>query len=113
MGDAYWQPEIIKPDLVPGRTQAVCRFPVRVTGGAASFRGRVSNAMWTDMSEIVRPTPRRIHWPRIYQYHLFELSRKTHAPSPFDEKGALPRSLPEIAEIPIPVVLQPPTFGGC
>jgi len=106
MGDEYWQPEIINQTWFQAHTG---RIPVSGAGYRGLFSGAGFDAMWTDMSEIVRPTRDGIHG-REYISTSIELSRKPMRLT-FDKKGNLPVSLPEIAEIPLPVILQPPAFG--
>lgn len=106
MGDEYWQPEIINQTWFQAHTG---RIPVSGAGYRGLFSGAGFDAMWTDMSEIVRPTRDGIHG-REYISTSIELSRKPMRLT-FDKKGNLPATLPEIAEIPLPVILQPPVFG--
>lgn len=106
MGDQYWQPEIINQTWFQAHTG---RIPVSGAGYRGVFSGAGFDAMWTDMSEIVRPTRDGIHG-REYISTSIELSRKPMRLN-FDDKGSLPASLPEITEVPIPVLLQPPSFG--
>jgi ferredoxin len=106
MGDKYWQPEIINQTWFQAHTG---RIPVSGSGYRGVFSGAGFDAMWTDMSEIVRPTRDGIHG-REYISTSIELSRKPMRLT-FDDRGSLPASLPEISEIPIPVLLQPPSFG--
>jgi ferredoxin len=106
MGDEYWQPEIINQTWFQAHTG---RIPVSGAGYRGLFSGTGFDAMWTDMSEIVRPTRDGIHG-REYISTSIELSRKPMRLT-FDEKGSLPSCLPEIVELPIPVLFQPPTFG--
>jgi hypothetical protein len=106
MGDEYWQPEIINQTWFQAHTG---RIPVSGAGYRGVFSGSGFDAMWTDMSEIVRPTRDGIHG-REYISTSIELSRKPMRLT-FDDKGSLPSSLPEIVELPIPVLFQPPSFG--
>ncbi|RJO62456.1 MAG: hypothetical protein C4542_03820 [Dehalococcoidia bacterium] len=106
MGDEYWQPEIINQTWFQAHTG---RIPVSGAGYRGLFSGAGFDAMWTDMSEIVRPTRDGIHG-REYISTSIELSRKPMRLI-FDKEGNLPVSLPEIVEIPLPVILQPPAFG--
>jgi hypothetical protein len=106
MGDQYWQPEIINQTWFQAHTG---RIPVSGAGYRGLFSGVGFDAMWTDMSEIVRPTRDGIHG-REYIGTSIELSRKPMRLT-FDEKENLPEALPEIVEIPLPVILQPPAFG--
>jgi ferredoxin len=106
MGDEYWQPEIINQTWFQSHTG---RIPVSGAGYRGLFSGEGFDAMWTDMSEIVRPTRDGIHG-REYISTAIELSRKPMRLS-FDDKGALAGPLTDIVELPIPVLLQPPSFG--
>ena len=106
MGDEYWQPEIINQTWFQAHTG---RVPVSGAGYRGKFSGTGFDAMWTDMSEIVRPTRDGIHG-REYISTSIELSRKTMRLT-FDAQGNLPHDLPEIFEVPLPVLFQPPTFG--
>ena len=106
MGDDYWQPEIINQTWFQAHTG---RIPVSGAGYRGLFSGTGFDAMWTDMSEIVRPTRDGIHG-REYISTAIELSRKP-VRLEFDKAGALLSSVPEIIEIPIPVLLQPSAFG--
>ncbi len=106
MGDDYWQPEVINQTWFQAHTG---RIPVSGAGYRGIFNGTGFDAMWTDMSEIVRPTRDGIHG-REYISTAIELLRKP-VRLEFDKTGALPASMPDIVEIPIPVLLQPPAFG--
>jgi len=64
--------------------------------------------MWTDMSEIVRPTRDGIHG-REYINTCFELSRKIGALE-FDADMGLTMDLPPILEVPLPMLLQLPAY---
>ena len=58
LGDDYYTPEII----VSTRYQAdTGKIPVSGSGYGGKFSGPGFDSMWTDMSEIVRPTRDGIH----------------------------------------------------
>ena len=59
MGDEYWTPGHYSHYLEPGRQRTASRSPERAIAGG--FTGPVSTRIWTDMSEIVRPTRDGIH----------------------------------------------------
>jgi hypothetical protein len=70
--------------------------------------------MWTDMSEIVRPTRDGIHG-REYISTTTDIGRKLMALE-FDETGALSVTPPPVVEIPLPLLLDmlpwsPPGMG--
>ena len=58
LGDSFVQPEYIDTILYEARTG---RVPVRGAGYRGSFGGEGWDGLWTDMSEIVRPTRDGIH----------------------------------------------------
>lgn len=57
-GDDYWTPEIIASNRAQAETG---RIPVSGGGYSGPFAGPGFDSMWTDMSEIVRPTRDGIH----------------------------------------------------
>ncbi len=58
MGDDYWTPEIITTNQ---RQAESGKIPVSGGGYGGPFSGPGFDSMWTDMSEIVRPTRDGIH----------------------------------------------------
>jgi hypothetical protein len=58
LGDAYFTPDIVSTTWYQAETGAV---PVSGCGYGGPFSGRGFDSMWTDMSEIVRPTRDGIH----------------------------------------------------
>ena len=60
--------------------------------------------MWTDMSEIVRPTRDGIHG-REYISTTVDLGRKLMALE-FDDKGNLTIPVPPLVELPMPVIFD-------
>jgi ferredoxin len=106
LGDAYWTPEIIQNTWYQAHTG---RVPVSGAGYRGKFSGTGFDAMWTDMSEIVRPTRDGIHG-REYISTSVELTRRPMELA-FNPDGSLTQTLPEILEIRLPLILQPPAFG--
>jgi ferredoxin len=104
MGDAWWTPDIISSLWSQAQTG---KIPVSGAGYPGPFSGPGFDAMWTDMSEIVRPTRDGIHG-REYINTSVELTRR-HSPLVFDAAGELAIDLPAILEIPLPLMLQPAT----
>jgi ferredoxin len=72
LGDEYWTPEILSNIWYQAETG---RIPVSRPAMAEPFSGPGFDAMWTDMSEIVRPTRDGIHG-REYISTLVDLGRK-------------------------------------
>lgn len=102
LGDDYWRAETIHRLWYQAHTG---KIPVSGAGYRGPFAGPGFDAMWTDMSEIVRPTRDGIHG-REYINTSVELTRRC-SPLAFTADGALAVDVPPILEIPIPLVLQP------
>ena len=101
LGDHYWTPEIISGLWF----QAVAgRIPVSGGGYGGPFSGPGFDAMWTDMSEIVRPTRDGIHG-REYISTTADIGRKIMALE-FDQSGALSVTPPPVVEIPLPLLVD-------
>jgi glutamate synthase domain-containing protein 2/ferredoxin len=81
------------------------KIPVRGAGYGGRFRGQGFDAIWTDMSEIVRPTRDGIHG-REYISTEFDLGRKLPDISGlrFDDEGRLLDRIPLTREIPVPIL---------
>ncbi|MGC8810882.1 MAG: glutamate synthase-related protein [bacterium] len=75
-GDDYWTPEIIASNRAQAETG---RIPVSGGGYSGPFAGPGFDSMWTDMSEIVRPTRDGIHG-REYISTAIDLGKN---PGPF------------------------------
>jgi ferredoxin len=101
LGDAYWSPEIISKLWYQAETG---RIPVSGAGYGGSFSGPGFDAMWTDMSEIVRPTRDGIHG-REYISTQVDLGRK-HQALEFDAQGNLLSSPYPSVEIPLPIIFD-------
>jgi ferredoxin len=107
LGDSYWSPEIIARLWYQAETG---KIPVSGAGYAGPFSGTGFDGMWTDMSEIVRPTRDGIHG-REYISTAVDLG-KTPRSLAFDEKGGLVGDQPPLLDIPLPVILRVPAFGS-
>ena len=105
MGDAYWRPDLIASIWKQATTGAI---PVSGAGYRGPFCGPGFDSMWTDMSEIVRPTRDGIHG-REYISTVIELGRRPPHLE-FDGNGNLLSSVPAFVEIPLPVVLSVSPF---
>ncbi len=101
MGDSYWTPNIIESLW---KMSATGKIPVSGAGYRGPFSGPGFDQMWTDMSEIVRPTRDGIHG-REYISTVIELGRKPGHLS-FDADGRLTTRMPPVVEIPLPLLLD-------
>ena len=101
MGDEYWQPNIITSIWDQAATG---KIPVSGAGYRGPFAGPGFDAIWTDMSEIVRPTRDGIHG-REYISSVIELGRRPEILE-FDEQGNNITEMPNFEEIPVPLVLD-------
>ena len=101
LGDHYWTPEIIAGLWFQAEAG---RIPVSGGGYGGPFSGFGYDAMWTDMSEIVRPTRDGIHG-REYISTTVDVGRKAMALE-FDEKGSLVGTQPPLVEIPLPIIFD-------
>ncbi|MEJ5377071.1 MAG: glutamate synthase-related protein [bacterium] len=111
LGDNYWTGEIISKLWYQAETG---RIPVSGAGYGGAFSGPGFDSMWTDMSEIVRPTRDGIHG-REYISTAVDLGRKPMALC-FGPQGELLSAVSPLMEIPIPVILDrlpwsPPSKG--
>ena len=106
LGDAYWTPGLISGIWRQASDGAI---PVSGAGYRGRFTGPGFDRMWTDMSEIVRPTRDGIHG-REYISTLIELGGKLPRLE-FDESGELVESPPPFLELSVPVILDIPPFG--
>jgi ferredoxin len=107
LGDAHWSPDIIARLWYQAETG---KIPVSGAGYPGPFSGTGFDGMWTDMSEIVRPTRDGIHG-REYISTAVDLGRKPRHLA-FDEKGGLMEDLPPLTDIPLPILLRVPSFGS-
>jgi ferredoxin len=107
LGDRYWTPDIIARLWYQAETG---KIPVSGAGYPGPFSGTGFDGMWTDMSEIVRPTRDGIHG-REYISTAVDLGRKPRHLS-FDGRGNLVEKLPPLVDIPLPIILRVPPFGS-
>ncbi len=106
LGDDYYTPEIILSNWYQAETGAI---PVSGAGYGGPFSGPDFDSMWTDMSEIVRPTRDGIHG-REYINTSVEIGRKFGCLS-FEGRRLATTPSP-LVEIPIPILFEtvPPHF---
>ena len=103
LGDAYWRPDIINRIWYQAHTG---KIPVSGAGYRGPFVAAGFDSMWTDMSEIVRPTRDGIHG-REYINTCIEISRRISPLKFHDDMSLASQALP-ILEIPLPLMFQMP-----
>ncbi|MBI4617263.1 MAG: alpha-hydroxy-acid oxidizing protein [Planctomycetes bacterium] len=106
LGDSYWKPEQV---LTVAYEASTGRVPVRGAGYNGPFKGTGFDAIWTDMSEIVRPTRDGIHG-REFISTVVDIGRK---PARIEfERGRADFPATAWFEIPIPILFDgfPTTF---
>jgi len=101
LGDDYWTPETILGLWFQAESG---RIPVSGAGYGGPFSGPGFDAMWTDMSEIVRPTRDGIHG-REYISTTVDIGRKLMALE-FDSAGMLVSDPPPLVELPLPILFD-------
>jgi hypothetical protein len=105
MGDEYWKPDL----LLSTWTQADAgKIPVSGAGYRGRFYGPGFDSIWTDMSEIVRPTRDGIHG-REYISTSVDIGPKPMRLRFAPDGGLLTPSTP-LLEIPLPVILDVPAW---
>jgi ferredoxin len=107
LGDDYWTPEILLSTWYQAETG---KIPVSGAGYGGPFSGDGFDSIWTDMSEIVRPTRDGIHG-REYISTAIDLGRHPLF-LVFNDKGNLAVEPAPLIEIPLPVLLAEPSFGA-
>jgi ferredoxin len=107
MGDGYWKPDIIHGTWFQAETG---KIPVSGAGYRGPFSGPGFDSMWTDMSEIVRPTRDGIHG-REYISTAIDVGRKQHHLE-FDAAGKVQLKALPLLEIPLPMIFNVLPFGN-
>lgn len=106
LGDEYWKPEQI---LSIWKQATTGNIPVSGAGYGGPFSGPGFDSMWTDMSEIVRPTRDGIHG-REYICTSVDIGAKLSSLG-FDAENNLATEPPPLVEIPVPFLIEQPPFG--
>ncbi len=107
LGDSCMKPEYIETLLYEARTG---RVPVRGAGYRGAFGGEGWDGLWTDMSEIVRPTRDGIHG-REFISTVVDIGEKP-AFLRFDEQGELTGPLPAVISTHVPFLFDAPLDPG-
>ncbi len=106
LGDEYWRPDLIASLWEQATTG---KIPVSGAGYRGPFSGPGFDSMWTDMSEIVRPTRDGIHG-REYIRTSVDIGRK-HARLEFDKSGGMRSEPHPLVELPVPFIFDNLPFG--
>ncbi len=102
LGDDYYTPEIVTVTWFQAESG---KIPVSGSGYGGKFSGPGFDSMWTDMSEIVRPTRDGIHG-REYINTGLDIGRKLTRLEFFDGKPTT--ETPPFIESPAPIMFQMP-----
>ncbi len=107
LGDSHYTPDVIAKLWYQAETG---KIPVSGAGYPGPFTGEGFDAMWTDMSEIVRPTRDGIHG-REYISTAVDIGRNLNHLT-FEESGSLRCEAPSLVKIPLPILMKRPSFGS-
>jgi ferredoxin len=107
MGDSHWSPDIISASWNQAKTG---KIPVSGAGYSGPFSGKGFDSMWTDMSEIVRPTRDGIHG-REYISTAVDIGRAPKNLN-FKDDGKMEGEYPDMIDIPLPIIIRVPSFGS-
>jgi hypothetical protein len=105
LGDGYWKPDVMATTWKQADTG---RIPVSGAGYRGPFHGPGFDSIWTDMSEIVRPTRDGIHG-REYISTSVDIGPKPMRLA-FSPDGQLIGEPARLIEIPLPLVLDIPAW---
>jgi hypothetical protein len=104
LGDSYFTPDLVDTVLYEASTG---RVPVRGAGYRGLFGGEGWDGMWTDMSEIVRPTRDGIHGREFISTSV-DIGERP-ALLVFDPAGKPTGEVPRVVSLPVPLLFdQPP-----
>lgn len=103
LGDSYFTPANVDTVLYEAATG---RVPVRGAGYRGAYGGQGWDGMWTDMSEIVRPTRDGIHGREFISTSV-DLGEKP-ALLDFDPSGRPTGEAPRTISLPIPLLFDLP-----
>lgn len=106
LGDSYFTPNLVDAVLYEATTG---RVPVRGAGYRGRFGGLGWDGMWTDMSEIVRPTRDGIHGREFISTSV-DLGEKPDFLT-FDSNGRPSGEMPRTLSLPIPLLFDTPPLS--
>jgi hypothetical protein len=109
LGDDYWKPDILATTWNQADSG---RIPVSGAGYRGRYHGPGFDGIWTDMSEIVRPTRDGIHG-REYISTSVDIGPKPMRLT-FTADGKMVSEPSALIDLPIPLILDVPpwTIGG-
>jgi ferredoxin len=102
-GGTFWKPDML---ISLWKQAEDGKVPVSGAGYRGPFSGTGFDSMWTDMSEIVRPTRDGIHG-REYISTSVDLGRRLDHLT-FDAEGRLTSNVPDTVDLPIPILFDSP-----
>src|SRR5437667_7252047 len=105
LGDSFVKPEDVDTIMYEARDG---RVPVRGAGYRGLFGGDGWDGLWTDMSEIVRPTRDGIHG-REFISTTVDIGEKP-AFLRFDEQGEVVGSIPKVITTQVPFLFDVPAY---
>jgi ferredoxin len=100
LGNHYWRPEMIQTTWMQAET---AKIPVSGAGYRGPFCGPGFDSMWTDMSEIVRPTRDGIHG-REYISTSVDIGRKRPFLT-FEDNKVVDTAAP-LLSLPMPLLID-------
>jgi ferredoxin len=106
LGDDVYTPDII---CITWEQAKSGKIPVSGAGYGGAYAGPGFDSMWTDMSEIVRPTRDGIHG-REYISTTIEIGRKPSMLE-FDASGTLVSQPAPSVKVPLPIIFDIVPFG--
>ncbi|MEJ2718335.1 MAG: hypothetical protein P8182_14565, partial [Deltaproteobacteria bacterium] len=106
LGDDVYTPDII---CITWEQAKSGKIPVSGAGYGGAYAGPGFDSMWTDMSEIVRPTRDGIHG-REYISTTIEIGRKPSMLE-FDASGTLVSQPAPSVKVPLPIIFDILPFG--
>ena len=106
LGDDYWRPDMLATTWNQADTG---RIPVSGAGYRGRFSGPGFDSIWTDMSEIVRPTRDGIHG-REYISTMVEIGTKPMRLA-FSADGKMTCAGAALVEIQLPAILDLPQWS--
>ncbi len=106
LGDSYFTPNYVENIYYEARTG---KIPVRGAGYRGPFGGDGWDGMWTDMSEIVRPTRDGIHGREFISTSVDIGTRPPYLV--FDERGRPSNGRAHVISIPLPMLFDAPPTG--
>src|SRR5512136_2251517 len=101
IGGAFWKPDML---ISLWKQAEDGKVPVSGAGYRGPFTGTGFDGMWTDMSEIVRPTRDGIHG-REYISTSVDLGRRLNHLT-FDGDRRLASKVPDTVDLPIPIIFE-------